>query len=216
MELDLAERDPPVLDYARFYGLCEDYASEQPCLQSIRGPSDDDLEAGLKDPLNDSLTNPSAELTKERLAVSKDAALLLKDVFSMGEPSTETSLARENWKRGSKLKQEVPILRSDDELDLLYFGSTDVPDFSDLRVSLENVDEEGDEGMQWPSKYYDYPNLCEERAKTEKLVVSKDDLIYLQNAVRDSWTPEDSDKIEQESLSCRRRVFSSEPLNVID
>src|SRR6185295_13941652 len=115
-------------------------------------------------------TYPISELTKERLSLSKDAALLLKSICLMQKaPENEILPHSDDYRRASRLKQEAPVLRSDPELDLLHFGSTDIPSFSDLRIPFEIIDTENNEGFEWSTAYLAYPAQCDERAKTEKL-----------------------------------------------
>jgi hypothetical protein len=205
MELDLfAEEEPSPLEYARHHGLCRDFSREQLDIKSFLPPSVDQLSLDLDDSLESAITNPADELIKERLAVTKDAALLLKTVLSLQERAVENEQSPRPWKRDINLKQEVPILRTDPELDLQNFGNPCVPSFTDMHLPLESVDEEKDEGLGWSSKYFDYPSLCFERAKGEKFPVSKDVLRFLQDAVRDDWKPEDFENNMKESLSYSR------------
>jgi hypothetical protein len=204
MELDLEEQHPPVLEYARSHGLCSDYTLERPLVHSIKPPSDDEIIADLKDPANLSFTNPVEGVIKERLAVSKDAVLLLKEVLSMQQMPDNTTPTREIWKRASRLKLELPLVSTDNDLDLLNFGSADVPSFNSLRMPIAPVDEENDEGLQWPPEYYEYPRLCDAKAKAEKLLVTKDGLVYLQNTILDSWTSDDAERAIEEAASLKK------------
>src|SRR5206468_1087980 len=96
------------------------------------------------------------------------------------------------------LKQEVPLLKTDSELDLLSFGSAALPNLKNLKIPFETTDEERDEGLEWPSEYHAYPAQCDEKANTEKITISKEVLVYLQDAVRDTYLPEDSEMIKAE------------------
>ena len=102
------------------------------------------------------------------------------------------------------LKLEFPLLHSDNERDIRRFGSTEIPNFTNQRIPLEVVNEEKDEGLQWPSKYSAYAQKCYAQAQSEKLSVSKDDLVFLQNIVRDPWTDADPEAVKKESLSHSR------------
>jgi hypothetical protein len=195
MELDFSEEEPTVLEYARLHGLCRDYSLEQPSIDSIPAPSDDDVEACLKDLTDTCLPNSIDSLTKERLTLSKDGALLLKEVLLVQEPLNLDAALEETWKRGSRLKLELPLLRTDNEIDVQEFGNTDVPSFTSLRIPLESVNEEDDEGLQWPSKYSEYPEIYGKQVRSEKLTVSKEGFLFLQDTARDKWNPAVSDEI---------------------
>jgi hypothetical protein len=206
MELNiLSEDEPTVLEYARFHGLSTNYALEKPTLRIIPPITDEAFDQDSVDPPDaPAVTNCATELTKERLAVSKEAALLLRSVHLLSEPLDTLQLISDRRRHILGSKHEVGLLRTDHELDVLHFGSTATPTFADLRVPLEPVDEENDEGFEWPSKYATYPAQCFERAKSEKLEVSRDILFYLQETAREHLEPPDVEKIMAEGLIHRR------------
>lgn len=202
LELDLIEHEPTVLEYARFHGLCSDFTLELSQCHKGVSISHEIFHMGFQDPQGAPLiTNPAEELTKERLAVTKEAAmLLLKSTQSLAAAPHDLLPITSGRKRIIDLKQEVPILRSDNELDLLEFGSVVEPNFTDLKIPLEPIDDENDEGLEWPSKCLELPARCIQRAKGEKLEVSRDTLVYLQDALRDGHSPEDVENIKREAL----------------
>ncbi|KAF2129603.1 hypothetical protein P153DRAFT_403383 [Dothidotthia symphoricarpi CBS 119687] len=202
MDSDQGEEEPIALDYARSNDLCKNYTTE---LRQLRIgdtyiPSEDTIDQDLRDPSDVSITNAAAQLIRERLTLTKDAVLLLKSVFVLREAPVSDFVAEDGRTRILNIKQELPILRTDVELDLQSFGNAAMPDLSDLRIPLESVNEENDEGFEWPSKYLAYPKLCAERARAERLAISKDVLMYLQDAIRDAYTQEDSERIKSEGL----------------
>ena len=206
VDLDFKEQeDPTILEYARFHGLCTDYLLEQPRINDIPIPSNECFESNLRDPVDCSVTNDAAsELTKERLTVDKEVVLLLKAIQQQQGPNEYTLLPSDDWRRAKRLKVELPILKSDEELDLLNFGCTATPSFSKLRIPYELVDVENDEGFEWPKKYFDYPAQCHKQARVEKLAISRDDLLFLGDMVKDHWTPDVSEQIKEDSLKYMR------------
>ncbi|OAL03897.1 hypothetical protein IQ06DRAFT_244147 [Phaeosphaeriaceae sp. SRC1lsM3a] len=139
-------------------------------------------------------------LIKERLSVSKDAAMLLRSMHDLQKaPScAETTVDKYQWMRS--LKQELPLLKTDIELDLASFGKSALPALKDLKIPSEFLDEENDEGLDWPSKYQAYPGQCAKQVKAEKLAVSRDVLLYLQDALTDHFSAKDSQKLVEQSL----------------
>jgi len=198
---DDEEEELPALEYARQHGLCKPYYNERPLTDNLPTPPSDDFDHDPWDPSNVSVTNTIAALTKERLAVSKDAALLLKAVHESRDPPLNDTLTASPRQLTRRLKQELPVLRTDNELDMLNFGCADMPDLAKLKFPSEVVIEENDEGFEWPAKYLTYPAQCDAQIKAEKIAVSRDVLVYLQEAVRDSYTPTDSEKLTEESLA---------------
>jgi hypothetical protein len=104
---------------------------------------------------------------------------------------------------------EVTILNSDEELDLLNFGCTDTPNFSSLSIPFELVDVEEDEGFEWPTKYYEYPAQCNKQVKAEKLAISRDNLLFLGNMIKDHHKLEDSEKTKEDYLNYTRVCVST-------
>lgn len=99
---------------------------------------------------------------------------------------------------------ELPVLKTDPDLDLLNFGNTDLPSFADMGIPLESVNVEEDEGFEWPKKYADFPRTWGQRSRTEKLAMTKDDLLFLRNAVTDLWAPEDLERVGNGCLDYNR------------
>lgn len=208
MELNLGfdavaadEEEPSILEYARSHGICVDYETEPLRVAELGKPSEDHFDRNFWDPSDTSITNALSGLTRERLTVNRDVALFLKEAHSLQDlPATDASSADgRTWVLS--LKQELPLLKSDTELDQLNFGSTALPRFKDLKISSEIVNEQNDEGLEWPVKYFAFPAQCDARAKAEKLAVSREVLVYLQHAVRDEYVAEDAERIKAEELS---------------
>ncbi|KAH7068828.1 hypothetical protein BKA63DRAFT_545557 [Paraphoma chrysanthemicola] len=201
MESDQDDDELTALAFARHYGLCRPYDEELLPICDLPAPYVDDFDQNLGMPSVTAIDDAVSTLTKERLMVNKEAALLLKDVHDLQENLPVEPQPTAQWKRTRSLKQEVPLLRTDNDVDLLNFGRVVAIDFRDLKIPCEVVDEANDEGFQWPAKYLTYPAQVNAQIKAEKLVVSKDVLLYLQDILRDSQTPEDFEKLRAESFN---------------
>ncbi|KAF2855661.1 hypothetical protein T440DRAFT_535780 [Plenodomus tracheiphilus IPT5] len=199
LDSDAVLDDESALKYARYYGLCVDYATEDLRIRDLAAPSDDKIDRDLRDLSITITTDLTSELIRERLAVSRDAALLLKSVHALQVAPTEDAPIVDRRKWMLSLRQEVPILSTDHDLDILSFGSAALPDLKNLKIPSEVTNVESDEGFEWPSKYFAYPAQCEEQVKAEKLGVTKDVLLCLQSAIRDDYQPQDlEDAIDAE------------------
>ncbi|KAF2204645.1 hypothetical protein GQ43DRAFT_364099 [Delitschia confertaspora ATCC 74209] len=201
--MDSNEQDLSVLAYARFHGLCKEYTQELN-LQHLDIPSVEDLQSDLGGSIELPSANILANCIKERLIMSKDVMILLRDVCSEPRLPDDETFTKDNRHKFSRMKHEVPILLTDNELDLRSFGSTDIPKFNSLMIPLEIVDSKNDEGCEWPSYYHTYSKNWDRRIRTEKLTVPKDVLLFLQNAIKDSFTKEDAEEIKAASLSYKR------------
>ncbi|EUC50713.1 hypothetical protein COCMIDRAFT_31917 [Bipolaris oryzae ATCC 44560] len=184
------------LEYARAQGLCIDYTTEPLPLRDLSVLSATALDESLCS-LSDFLTTDAAStLTKERLAVNRDAVLLLKTIYADKEEPSASCFQTDNRKCILDLKHELPVLQSDHDVDSINFGSVAPLDFRNLKIPSELVNEQNDEGLEWPAIYLTYLTQCDAQAKTEKLVVSRSTLLHLQEAIRDAYVPEDSEALK--------------------
>ncbi|KAJ4379582.1 hypothetical protein N0V86_004763 [Didymella sp. IMI 355093] len=209
LNLPFSEPEPiveelSVLEYAREQGICVDYTTELPRYVDICLSLKDTIDPGLPDPFEHDLADAALaarELTKERLNLNKEAALILRTVLTLREPPVDDPLTADA-RQTRDLKQELPILQTDAELDMLQFGTKVEPDLRVIRTRLpsEDLDEENDEGFGWPAKYFTYPAQCDARIKSEKLGMTKDALMFLQNAVTDQFSAQDEEELMAEEL----------------
>ncbi|OCK81517.1 hypothetical protein K432DRAFT_295295 [Lepidopterella palustris CBS 459.81] len=195
--------EPTILEYARFHGLCREYTLVHPSTSGIAVPSQDELDSDLQDPIGCTLAE-SDFIIKEPLTVSKDSAIYLRSIVITPEMSSGDELDSGNERNRAYLKQELPILRSDNELDLQNFGSTALPDFHTLKLPLETVNEAKGEGLEWPTKFRTLPCEKHQEAETEKLEISRNILLFLQTALKDTLTVEDYESVKADGSRYRR------------
>ncbi len=175
--------EPPIIDYARFYGLVQDHL-EPPPLQGLTLP--ENLGSFLQDPpelFHIDLTN--VKVPEERLAVDVGAASFLSSIVESAKqlPSHSDQDLGIHRHRVRRMKLELPLIRSDHELDVLRFVSPFKPDLENEFLPLETLDVEEDEGFEWPSRYYTLPDEHAKKSRAEKLEASKDDFSYLQQTL---------------------------------
>ena len=172
--------EPRIIDYARFYGLVQNHL-EPPPLQGLTLPENPG--SLLEDPpelFHIDLSN--VKVPKERWAIDADAASLLSSIPESAKHEIEDlGIDRHRVRR---LKIELPLLRSDHEIDLLRFVSPIVPNLENEFLPFETLDVEEDEGVEWPSSYYALPDDFTKKSRSEKIETSKDDLLYLQQALK--------------------------------
>lgn len=205
--------EPSVLEYAREQGICVDYTTELPrlidmCL-SLKGGIDREPRGQFdRDPQDDfdqDVTNAARALTRQRLALNKEAVFLLKSVLTLQQRPDDNVLATDG-RQIRILKLELPVLQTDNELDMLHFGTRVEPDLRDLRTRIpsEDVDEDNDEGFSWPVKYAMYPAQCDAKLKSEKLAITRDALAFLQNAAKAESPTQDEARIVAEEIQYSR------------
>ena len=175
--------EPPIIDYARFYGLAQDHL-EPPPLQGLTLP--ENLGSFLQDPpelFHIDLTN--VKVPEERLALDAGAASFLLSIAESAKhlPSHSDQDLGIDRHRVRRMKLELPLIRSDHEFDVLRFVSPIIPDLDNEFLPLETLDVEEDEGFEWPSRYYALPDEYAKKSRSENLEVSKDDCSYLQQTL---------------------------------
>jgi hypothetical protein len=200
--------EPSPLQYARSNGLARDYMGDQLAFSELV-KLQTAVQHGLTD--NNELHQfdfGSEVKVEERLKISREGALLLSSVSQ--EDEAINALVLPMFKTRSitkKARLELPLLRTDHEKDCKNFARRD--DFEiklcDIKLPLEMVNEENNEGLVWPSKFSSLGEELVEQLKQEKISVSRDVLSYLQDVLTNDWTEED-DKSFWESEQRYKRV----------
>lgn len=176
------EEEPSIIDYARFYGLISDHLEPHP----LRGIATRDTSHSLELDDDDGLSPlnfPACGLSQERLTVDAGAAVMLSSIAALAKVPLGRDDEVINIHRIRNLKLELPLLRSDHEVDMLSFGPQVLPDLEHEFFPLEAVNEEADEGLTWPSTCYQLPGKFANKSTSEKLCVSSNALAYLQETV---------------------------------
>ena len=204
--------EPSILEYARFYGIALDHRKRN-LLHEFFPPTS--FSAWLEDFPDVSRIDDSSDiLPLERLSVGTEAAALLASIKELGQTSRRFDEDVElDVHRFQKIKQELPILLTDHESDLQSFARQIVPDLANEQLPLEKIDDEADEGLNWPSTCYELPDRYFNEAEAERLDTSKEGLLYLQDVLRFVSNNEDDVVFEDNELSykrvCRDRILQS-------
>jgi hypothetical protein len=184
---------PSVLDYARFYGIAVDHLMSDP-VKCIPVDKAEDIDSSLRDPIDAphlSLASlPSlAQFEKEKLGVGRDAAVFL--CSAMKPPVILHDESEKLWDeclpdryRVTNMMQEVPMVKSDHELDMRLFRSRISLETLELDLPLEIIDDENDEGLRFPSNFWEMSRQMRERLKREKLDCTREVLMFIQG-IRD-------------------------------
>jgi hypothetical protein len=176
--------EPSIIEYARFHGLIHDHLEENP-LQGLAAPHD------FLSQLDDTadlfqIRSDCVKLPEDRIQVDADTASLLSEIAALAKHPPQPFDVDDDFDvhRVRRLKHELPLLRTDPEVDLLRFAPKIVPDLEREFLPFETVDEEADEGFGWPSTCHDWPNEYHRKLKAERLVLPKEALIYLHETLR--------------------------------
>lgn len=194
--------EPSVLEYARFYGLTTDHRSAY-TLSTQVGKQ-------VVDPVSDEsalfeFTPGVATLAPERLSAGKEAVAFLSSIKAdqLGSFEIFDELVPKTH-RVRDLKLEEPLLRSDRTYDMQCFGGWMIPDLGRERLPLEKVNDEEDEGLAWPSRYLELRSDAAKRSESEKLVVSKDILLYLKDMLQQHEVGTEPPKFNEAGIMYKR------------
>lgn len=172
------EQEPSILEYARYYGLSRNHLDTDP-LELL--PPTEDISLPFDDgKLWEHFSAQARSPPHERLQAVKEASAFL----AVTNPKQYEGCAFEGFDslprhRIHDNKHELPLLRTDHEVDMLDFAHRIVPNLANEFFPFEKVNDEEDEGFGWPSKYLALPEEVFQRAQSEKLVVAKDVLAYI-------------------------------------
>ncbi|KAL8673167.1 MAG: hypothetical protein Q9168_002396 [Polycauliona sp. 1 TL-2023] len=180
------DKEPSVLDYARYYGISKNYLQVHPLTHAP--PPLDEAQSPLQ---LDTETpwlqwSPSIATTPppERLTAVKEASkLLAATCVQHHDDSVFDAVDLNPTYRVRHLKLELPLLRSDHEMDMLNFVHRIEPDLSKEFIPFEKVDDEKDEGLGWPSYCLGWPEECFQKAQKERLEVPRDVFAYMSTAL---------------------------------
>ena len=205
--------EPSIIEYARFHGLARDHLSVNP-LCSGHIPLLHTLEFLDSREPNGSFSQDHlpAFALNEQTSLDEDAQSLLAKATSGPTGTGNRVEDTADHRRIKKLKLELPITRTDHDLDMRDFALQYEPDLSRLNFPMVQVDEENDEGMTWPSYVYDFVNRSNYSQLFEKLSATKDDLLYLQAICRDDTQQSDTNSLEKGLLihrTVRNQYFAS-------
>lgn len=205
---DDEEVELSALEYARANALSRDYLKEElglTDLSQLRSNVDGILTDASKLPQFDLGSPPKLE---ERLIVSKDAAFLLQSVIREESQDDIDNITSSlfNSTRHPARKLELPLLRSDHDTDCRLFASREGIDIKleDVRLPLEMVDDEKNEGFVYPQKFWDIGPELLQKLKSEKLGASKQTLMYLTACMRPIWTEDDATELWDSEVKYKR------------
>lgn len=206
------EQEETIIEYARFHGLTSDYVAEPTPLSDI---------AALRELCEDSLSDDTG-LTQihcqpplvadERITVDKDTARLLAGAntgFLNSKALGDTITALSDIRRRQKLKLELPILRTEPDADFASFKVHRLEGLDHASVPSEPLDDERDEGVQWPSTLTTLPGHILKECKSEKIQVHKGTLLYIQAALNNDWMEEDQQAMLYSQTMYKRVCYPS-------
>lgn len=191
-----------LLDYARLRGLCKDYLADNPLdhVRQLTPPADLDISASDLQGMLDIETQAgigaiAAGSFSERWHVDKDAAKFLALVIALSNQPEGNDMNDSSILTRKDLSLELPILRSDPELDMRRLRQRHDIILSSDGMEPFSINENADEGLAWSEKSRSLPAKVNGDIGRERLDVNEDVIRFLREAVIDTWTDKDEEKL---------------------
>ncbi|OBT88292.1 hypothetical protein VE02_03427 [Pseudogymnoascus sp. 03VT05] len=189
------DEEDPIVEYARFHGLSIDPLQDPSPLSHIESLLHTYKNGVLDDSHLSQINYQPILPTDERLTIGKGAKILLagaNGVFLDQNIIDKITAAASVRPRRQKLKLELPLLKTDPDVDIEAFRQRQDPCISGENFIYEPLDIEKDEGLQWPSRFANLPNSLTKDCSVEKITVTRDTMVYLQSVLKENWSKEDA------------------------
>ncbi|KAI1915138.1 hypothetical protein LOZ39_003002 [Ophidiomyces ophidiicola] len=182
-------QEPCTLDYARFHGITHNHLASDP-LTLIPPAANRDSVACT--PLTlDTLQARRLFNQKEKLSVDKRGAAFLTSITRFGVPHSlgvdACDPESSDRLRISNIAIDLPLLLTDHEHDMYMFRDISSLDSTEISLSLEQIDDENDEGFTFPRYVWDLPSQIHDQVAMEKLNCTKEAILFMQQI----WTTHD-------------------------
>ncbi|KAF8853706.1 hypothetical protein BDZ45DRAFT_657595 [Acephala macrosclerotiorum] len=107
---------------------------------------------------------------------------------------------------------ELPLLRSNHETDCKAFASREGFDITlqDVKLPLELVDDEKNEGLSWPSRFWEMGLETLQKLKAEKLSISKNTFMFINDCLKDDWSEDDAKALWDDEQKYKKKIFEED------
>ncbi|KAF7924532.1 hypothetical protein EAE99_006480 [Botrytis elliptica] len=206
------EEEIPVVELARSIGVSQDHQLDNTSVEILL-LMQEDVHHGFSNDLNDdhlSLFTTPETSTNERLSVSIGAARLLTSVAqNENQESIDTlthSLLGPRDVRNMRI--ETPILRTDHDFDVRGFARRDGFEVKphDIKLPLELLSIENNEGLGFPSNFYNFETEAFETIANEKIEVTRNPMVYLHTALKATLTIQNEQEIWESERTHPRKL----------
>ncbi|KAF5872449.1 putative nucleoporin nup49 protein [Botrytis fragariae] len=195
------EEEIPVVELARSIGVSRDHQLDNTSVEILL-LMQEDIHQSFSSDLDDNylslLTTPEIN-TNERLSLSIGAARLLTSIAQNESQGSIDALPHQSLgpRDIRNLRIEIPILRTDHDFDVKGFARRDEFEVrpQDIRLPLELLSIENNEGLGFPSDFYDSETEAFETIVNEKIEVTRYSMTYLQTALKATLTIENEQEI---------------------
>jgi hypothetical protein len=187
---DPQDREPSLLEYARFHGLALNHLHFDH-FEDLRNAPDT---VDLSDPASLPILEFTAPPREDDIQCSREVATFIASAVKIPAlPSLESMLPRHC--KTPDFKMDLPLLKTDHDQDMREFGVKEDASATMVNLIFIEIDEAKDEGFSWPAWYEEYPKKCMKALYEEKLDIPKETILYLQTLRRRELKTEDMNAI---------------------
>ncbi|TGO40259.1 hypothetical protein BHYA_0040g00680 [Botrytis hyacinthi] len=190
------EEETPVVELARSIGVSRDHQLDNTSVEILLlmlGDIHHSFSSDLNDDHLSLFTTPEIN-TIERLSVSIGAARLLTSIAQNENQESIDTLTHPllGLRDVKNLRIEMPILQSDHDFDVRGFARRDGFEVrpQDIKLPLELLIIENNEGLGFPSDFYNFETEAFKAVANEKIEVTRNSIVYLQTALKTTLTME--------------------------
>ncbi|KAI2473590.1 hypothetical protein F4781DRAFT_427216 [Annulohypoxylon bovei var. microspora] len=202
-EISLDAVNSQLDEYARANGLSVDSQGDvSPLFDHVQGTQ------LLSDEQTDDTSLPQLHIPylvprNEQLTISKECLELLSSVTSLGRDN-EQEFNLPASRNFTRLKLELPLLRSDPEHDCRELArcvkEQRGADIDLTSVPSEPLDTSNDESLDFPDTAYQYKQKLRTEIQDEKLDIPRKVLCYFASTLKDEWTRDKQHELEDTLL----------------
>jgi len=201
------EVEPSPLEYARLKGLARNHLEEG--YYEIEDLQNNAIAGLLGDSHLPQFILGDELKVQERMSILKEGASLYASITQQRSQEIIDSLTvpmMESLSRHGRMKLELPLLRSDHQLECDQFGRREGFEvhLQQVKLPLEAVDLEKSQGLSWPARFWKIGDCILEELKAEKVGVSKSTVKVLQDSLNPIWTKEDSKTLWKSELKYKK------------
>jgi hypothetical protein len=191
---DTDEDKVSTLEYARLCGFCRNFLSDDPLMICASNPLPFDRLSDIEDPKGfiSAIDISLDSLICERMEVSIEVGFMLQKIVMPNDGYLPLDDLHEE-PRNYGLRMELPLLSTDHEMDIRSFGKTQEHGYRQLKLPMEYVNIENDEGLEWPIWSRRLPEDVTNIIDVEKLECPRAAVKYLQDLLVDTVNEEELD-----------------------
>lgn len=181
-----ASTEPSILEFARHHGLSVEFTTEEPFELARQGSERVNLTEIGNEVSHLHVDHVLKSLASERLIITEEVKELLKSTMTCPPKGEFQSITQSPYRRSSYLRLELPLLCSDNDYDVLHFGTKTNEDLESLSRLMAPITVENTLSISWPVHSTDVPAQVQAELRKEKLEIPNETSVYLRAVLKEA------------------------------